>query len=585
MISFNSKVCGAVLILFFFATSAPGLDIRSTRYNDTSARGLDIRSTKHNLSISGPGAITASSESRICVFCHIPHQKGSAIRYLWNRSDPANPYIPYFSSTLKADVGQPTGASRMCLSCHDGTIALGAIASSPTEIPLKGGIRFMPEDSSSNLGTDLSDDHPISFVYDEMLSLDNRQLREPSILPPQVKLENNQLQCTACHDPHHNRYGQFLVMDNTASSLCTACHDMTNWINSSHARSTALLDRTGGLWPNTDYATVGENGCENCHTPHTAGSKERLLIFAFEEDNCLDCHDGKVASTDIAFEITKPYRHGVQDYTGVHDAAEDFTFGRVPKHVECSDCHNPHQANGDPSPGGGVVSGATRGVSGVSAAGQAVTSARYLYEICFKCHGDSDNNVIRTLPVTRQFNELNTRILFDPANPSFHPVETQGKNPDVPSLLPPYTVASIITCTDCHGNSDQLGPPGPHGSDYQYLLTDRYITDDNTPESPSSYALCYKCHSRSVLLNTDVSFPHRKHVVDQKAPCSACHDPHGVSAIQGSALHNSHLINFDLAIVLTTNTGRLEYEDLGLFRGRCFLTCHGMHHNPASYPE
>jgi hypothetical protein len=86
-------------------------------------------------------------------------------------------------------------------------------------------------------------------------------------------------------------------------------------------------------------------------------------------------------------------------------------------------------------------------------------------------------------------------------------------------------------------------------------------------------------------LNTDVSFPHRKHVVDQKAPCSACHDPHGVSAIQGSALHNSHLINFDLAIVLTTNTGRLEYEDLGLFRGRCFLTCHGMHHNPASYPE
>jgi predicted CXXCH cytochrome family protein len=443
----------------------------------------------------------------------------------------------------------------------------------------------MPQNSSSYLGTDLSDDHPISFVYDEMLSLDDRQLREPSTLPPQVRLENNQLQCTACHDPHHNPYGQFLVMDNTASSLCKACHDMRNWLISSHARSTASLDRTGGLWPNTDYTTVGENGCENCHTPHTAGSKERLLLFSFEEDNCLDCHDGKVASTDIASVITKPYRHGVQDYTGLHDAAEDFTLETVPKHVECVDCHNPHQANTDPSPGGGVVSGATRGVSGVSASGQAVTSARYLYEICFKCHGDIDNNVISTLPTTRQLNEINMRFLFDPANPSFHPVETQGKNPNVPSLLPPYTVSSIIKCTDCHGNSDTLGPAGPHGSDFQHILADRYVTEDNTPESPSSYALCYKCHSRSVMM-TDVSFEHHLHVVDQKAPCSACHDPHGISAMQGgNTLNNSHLINFDRSIVSPDPSGRLEYISLGRFTGQCFLTCHGSVHKANTYPE
>jgi predicted CXXCH cytochrome family protein len=584
MIPLKTKLCGAALILSFFATAALGSNIPSTKHYARTIPGLYIRSTKHNLSISGRGPIRASSESQICIFCHIPHQKGSAARYLWNRSDPANPYIPYFSSTLKVDVGQPTGSSRMCLSCHDGTIALGAVTSSPTEIPFRGGIRFMPENSSSNLGTDLSDDHPISFIYDEMLALDQYQLREPTALPPQVKLENNQLQCIACHDPHHNPYGNFLVMDNTASSLCTACHDMTNWVNSSHARSTALLDRTGGLWPNTDYATVGENGCENCHTPHSAGSEQRLLIYAFEEDNCLDCHDGTIASSDISAAISKPYRHAVQDFTGVHDAAEKFTFGRVPKHVECSDCHNPHQTNADPSPGAGVVSGATRGVSGVSAADQEVPSAHYLYEICFKCHGDSYNNVISTLPVTRQINELNLRLSFDSANPSFHPVETQGRNPDVPSLLPPFTATSIISCTDCHSNSDQLGPPGPHGSDYPHILSNMYITDDNTPESPSSYALCYKCHSRSALLS-DESFEHRLHVVDQKAPCSACHDPHGISVTQGNALHNSHLINFDLSIVSPTPAGRLEYDDLGLFSGQCFLTCHGKLHNPTAYPE
>ena len=148
---FNTKLCVAALILTFLATSALGSDVYPTRYNprSVSVLGTNIRSTKHNLSISGPGPITALSENQICIFCHIPHQQAPAARYLWNRSDPAYPYIPYFSSTMKADVGQPTGASRMCLSCHDGTIALGMINSSPTEIPLKNGIRFMPENSPS----------------------------------------------------------------------------------------------------------------------------------------------------------------------------------------------------------------------------------------------------------------------------------------------------------------------------------------------------------------------------------------------------------------------------------------------------
>ena len=80
MISVNTKLCGVALILCFFATSAMGQDISSTNHNTISVRGLEIRNTKHNLSISGPGSITASVESRICIFCHIPHQKGSAIQ-------------------------------------------------------------------------------------------------------------------------------------------------------------------------------------------------------------------------------------------------------------------------------------------------------------------------------------------------------------------------------------------------------------------------------------------------------------------------------------------------------------------------
>lgn len=568
MIPNKKLTAGVLLVLFFFATPALSGDIRSTR---------------HNLSISSPGSIAAESETRICIFCHIPHREGSDMPYLWNRSNPVNPYTPYFSSTLTADVGQPTGSARMCLSCHDGTIALGATAASATEIPFQGGIRFMPDRSPAYLGTDLSDDHPVSFVYDTALASENTELRDPLLLPPAVRLENkNILQCISCHDPHDDTYGRFLVMDNTASALCIACHDKKSWGNASHSRSEALLDRTGGLWPNTGYATVAENGCENCHRPHTAGTNERLLIFEFEEDNCLACHDGRIASSDIASVITKRYNHPVFEYTGVHDAAEDFTTGGVPKHVECSDCHNAHQANDDTAMGGAAVSGAVRGVSGVSAGGQGVSEARYLYEICFKCHGD--NNVISAVPIARQIVQLNTRLEFDLPNPSFHPVEGPGKNPDVPSLIPPYTVSSTISCTDCHGDGDPDPVRGPHGSDWQYLLKDRYLTDDYTSETPSSYALCYRCHSRSSLMD-DTSFPHREHVADRKAPCSSCHDPHGVSSMQGNFLRNTHLINFDISIVLPNDAGRLEFNDLGRFRGECFLNCHGKQHNGQGYQQ
>ncbi|MHC4703395.1 MAG: hypothetical protein ACYTFQ_22745, partial [Planctomycetota bacterium] len=82
----------------------------------------------------------------------------------------------------------------------------------------------------------------------------------------------------------------------------------------------------------------------------------------------------------------------------------------------------------------------------------------------------------------------------------------------------------------------------------------------------------------------DESFPqHRKHLED-KIPCSACHDAHGISSAQGSSTNNSHLINFDTAIVSADpQTDRLEFVDMGVFSGECFLTCHGESHSPKGY--
>jgi predicted CXXCH cytochrome family protein len=548
----------------------------------TAAFGQNIRFTRHNLSVSGPGEIKAVSESQICIFCHTPHNASGQTQYLWNRQDHTVSYIPYQSSTLYARVGQPTGSSKLCLSCHDGTIALGAIVSEPEEVPFQGGIRFIPE-GTSRISTDLSDDHPVSFLYDSKLAQARLELSDPALLPPEIKLDQNgQLQCTACHDPHDNIFGNFLVMSNQFSALCTACHVMEGWAFSSHAISNARWNGRGeNPWPNSDFQTVAENGCENCHRSHTAPRPARLLKHVYEEDTCLVCHNGSVATTDIASELTKQYGHFVQDFSGIHDAAEDFSWGGVRPHVECEDCHNPHMANDNPSPGAPRVSGATTGVSGVDAAGHQVPRARSLNAICYKCH--TEYNVIPTLRIYRQIDQVNSRLEFDWANPSFHPVGSQGVNRDVPSLLSPLTVNSLISCTDCHNNDDDRGPKGPHGSSFEYLLERNYITLDNTEENPSTYALCYKCHSRQSILDNQSFSKHKEHIQDQKTPCSACHDPHGISNTQGNSINNSNLINFDIQIVSPDSRGKLQFTDQGKFRGQCFLNCHGKEHRPLRY--
>ena len=445
----------------------------------------------------------------------------------------------------------------------------------------------MPE-GPTKLGTDLSDDHPVSFVFDSQLAADNTQLVDPSTLPNEVRLDRNEmLQCTSCHNPHGTKNDKFLVRSHRFSYLCRTCHQKDGWGVTSHASVSATWNETGtDPWQHTPFTTVDENACENCHRPHTAGSDERILNYAFEEDNCLVCHNANVASKDIETELTKPHGHFVQDYTGIHDPVEDFTSDTVQNHVECTDCHNPHWANSSNPPlGAPEVSGRNQGVKGIDASGQPVEVASNLYEICFKCH--ADNNVITTLQVDRQIQQLNTRLEFDTLNPSYHPVEAQGANPNVPSLKPPYTESSIIYCTDCHNNNDALGPSGPHGSTWPFILERRYVHGDFVEFDELKYALCFKCHEWDESLRDEESeFPHKQHMEGEDATCFTCHDPHGISYTQGTSINNTHLINFNLDIVLPHPTqGGPVFVDEGTFRGSCTLRCHNENHSNRRYPD
>lgn len=540
-----------------------------------------IANTVHNLTPGGPGQLKETRPTGLCVYCHTPHNANPAIA-LWNRDLPAVTYRLYTSSTLQAVPNQPTGSSRLCLSCHDGILALSSLRKPPPGEELKLG----PMAGKDLLGTDLSDDHPISFVYDSELAVKRGELVDPSTLTSKLHLDaTKQLQCTTCHDPHEDRRPMFLRMDNADGALCLSCHRLEQWTDSSHATSGAAWNGTGpNPWPEGAAPTVAANACLNCHRTHSAGHGPRLLAQAIEIDNCTNCHAGNVAQKNVSEQFAagaKYSRHPVDVGPWEHDPRE--LPATMPRHVTCADCHNPHAATAT----AGIVpavSGRLRGVPGVSADGTPLREATYEYEVCNRCHGYAEPQVpgIQRAEATRI-----VRVKIDPSNASFHPIAAVGRNATIPGLRPGLTAASRIGCTDCHNDSDWVAgsnqPRGPHASRFVPILYREYVTADATPESAVSYDLCYQCHDRGRYVTPQASgFPHAQHVVDQQTPCAACHDAHG-------SRENAHLINFMVRdsngreVVTPNASGRIEYVSLGTERGTCSLNCHGASHDARAY--
>ena len=583
----------------------------------------DMVLTKHNLSVSGPGPIRALTETRICVFCHTPHN-GAPLSPLWNKELEPRVYTVYASATLKAGpLPQPSGPTKLCLTCHDGTIAMGAVLNPAAGIAMGGADRLLAG-SLSNFGLDLSGHHPVSFPYHS--ALPNAEL--VSLPPPELVYGgSDEVHCITCHDPHNDTNGKFLLKDNRYSALCITCHQMTGWSTSAHATSTAsvvgILPRPPKTWPT--YTQLDEWGCEVCHTPHFAPTAEDLLNFTAAPPafSCTSdgCHSSQsppfhgtaaaavaqggavgrvgIGMVDIARQVRKASAH--HESLGVTPMAVRMPGGAAQsgiRSVACADCHNPHLTSGAQA-AAPYASGVLRGVSGVDRNGAGLQSVTYEYEVCFKCHSDNTsdlNYVPRVVSIT------NTRLAFDTANPSYHPVLGMGRNLNIPSIPSPFepamTPSAVIYCTTCHADDDG-GSRGPHGSSFAPILKQRYETTDNTPESYDNYALCYQCHNRSSILS-DASF-HKKTMrktasggghsghLAAGAPCSACHDAHGINDFSGARStgtgSHTHLINFDTRSVLPKTGAKYPvFQDNGTFSGSCTLVCHGVAHDGWSYP-
>ncbi len=332
------------------------------------AKISDVRNTPHNLSVTGTGTLKAATETQVCVFCHTPHSADITVPSpLWNRKLSSATYTPYTSSSIEASAAEmaaaPGGSSKLCLSCHDGTMAVDKVnvlngASDPTIAMTIGGVAtspaYMPPGSGTttgytrNLGINLTNDHPISFTYNDTLASADGELRQISGNPvvgnrqagvspkPKMPLENNQMQCATCHDPHMkdtaDANAKFLRMNRLQAAqpgasfsqstdiVCLACHDKggLSWAYSTHANSQVTTQTyTAAAAAQREFATgtqVWQAACLNCHDTHTVQGARRLLREGTDslaspktggspalEETCYQCHTTSAASAVTGF--------------------------------------------------------------------------------------------------------------------------------------------------------------------------------------------------------------------------------------------------------------------------------------------
>jgi hypothetical protein len=205
-----------------------------------------ITKTKHNFSVGGS---TAWSDTQICRPCHTPHNsvRPDITDRIWAHTlSPDSTLYTMRDGTHKSPADALDPVSRLCMGCHDGTVALGDYVGSTTPgAPIGAGTEMGPF-----LGTNLENDHPVgkTAVYDtsRLNDMSDPTKGKVGIADKTKDLASLSLVnvgdattpqwvvgCKTCHNPHGTNlnkptvqvpYAKLLNGSNQNSQLCLTCH-------------------------------------------------------------------------------------------------------------------------------------------------------------------------------------------------------------------------------------------------------------------------------------------------------------------------------------------------------------------------
>jgi len=195
----------------------------------------DITNTKHNLAKWKNNYTHSTNYSEICVFCHTPHAAGSWP--LWNRSMTGISGFTFYSSVMiKVSASNIDETSKLCFSCHLDTSTVKNALNNPSNLVSSAQPTFNHGiNPTAAIGTNLRDDHPIAFNYNNVAGNTNYELETASNVATKLGetttslFTNGDMTCASCHDVHGKVSGGSVIpvllrRSNASSMLCLACH-------------------------------------------------------------------------------------------------------------------------------------------------------------------------------------------------------------------------------------------------------------------------------------------------------------------------------------------------------------------------
>jgi len=256
-----------------------------------------IVGSQHDLTTAGDSQNSGVTTDEVCVFCHTPHgaDTSESALPLWNKTLPLGTGYTRYSTTgtpsFDATEENVGSISLACLSCHDGTQAMDSVINLPgsggynltgTSIGIGDLMTNEGSDPIPMLGTDLSDDHPISIRY---AAGENT----PGSFTSQV--DGAQLLTTLLVDPDFN--GPWKDTVNGQAIW---------WLDTPDGGSAGIRDKQDlPLYSRTELPSLTPEPyveCGSCHDPHNQGSyvEDETVAFLRTDDNtasqiCVACHN------------------------------------------------------------------------------------------------------------------------------------------------------------------------------------------------------------------------------------------------------------------------------------------------------
>lgn len=442
----------------------------------------------------------------------------------------------YHHLVSNASAVYPPGAGpRNCLSCHvdhdifrpDLNPAAGRGANLRTDVALT------PTTSSGFTNTDFisSGSGGVCLSCHSLAQVKGYSQPDGTTTTPSIPYDTSLAAQIAAYgaSPHGSYTVNSVFSDagtNTFAANCSKCHnDTLNPKSSQNAQTgtvkfgnhvSTLRRILAPLGAASPADPMEEGACARCHS--TTSDAIGGTVKPTAGRDWYDAAPMAGRAERIFAMSSKPYVHPVSGTTGVHVPIEGLASGWNPassRHVECTDCHNPHAAGTMRSfdttgtfaqplaPSNLAAGGPLAGVWGVDVAAwpaawtapapaggyTRVAASTYTWQVCLKCH--SGYAYLATPPS----GQTDLAREFNPNNAAYHAVIGASKTtfPPAGAFVSPWTKTSALNCSDCHTTDVKTDPQGPHGSAHNHILAGPFNT--STGNTGSGAHLCFKCHS------------------------------------------------------------------------------------------